>query len=325
MRVGERIPLHAHSDLNDGGRLTGQSLRGLIDPQVTAAPAVDNTTPTSSAPGDVADPGSNGGASHSDHRHGRESGATPSGGYGTAAAGSADTVLLSDAVLAKPTAADVDFSADVTTNNVTTGHHGLAPKLDGNSAHYLDGTGAYSVPAGSGAGTPAGTSFPGSPSTNDLFFRTDLSYLFFYDGTRWLSQQQFVVSIPDRVGGTNLGGVSATTARVLRTGAPPLQGTSDIYIQGWRINYFVSGGTALSASHKWVVTLNKLDSALSATAVSTITIDGGTSSIFREDTTAPNVLLTRATYLVLEVDCTKTGTPGNLIFDSKLAYRLVAT
>lgn len=39
---------------------------------------------------------------------------------------------------------------DITTNNVSTSKHGFAPKLDNNAAHYLDGTGAYSTPAGGG-------------------------------------------------------------------------------------------------------------------------------------------------------------------------------
>jgi hypothetical protein len=49
-------------------------------------------------------------------------------------------------------------TTDVTTNNVSTSKHGWAPKADGNAAHYLDGTGAYSTPAGSG-----GTVFDGKP------------------------------------------------------------------------------------------------------------------------------------------------------------------
>lgn len=32
-----------------------------------------------------------------------------------------------------------------------------------------------------------GTTFPGSPATNDLLFRTDLGEWYYYDGTQWLS------------------------------------------------------------------------------------------------------------------------------------------
>lgn len=39
---------------------------------------------------------------------------------------------------------------DITTNNVSTTKHGFAPKSPNDATKYLDGTGAYSVPAGSG-------------------------------------------------------------------------------------------------------------------------------------------------------------------------------
>lgn len=36
-----------------------------------------------------------------------------------------------------------------------------------------------------------GTSFPASPATNDLFFRTDRGLLYYYDGTRWLTVNEY--------------------------------------------------------------------------------------------------------------------------------------
>ncbi len=44
--------------------------------------------------------------------------------------------------------ADFGFT-DITTANVSTTKHGLAPKLPNNATEYLDGTGAYTVPSGS--------------------------------------------------------------------------------------------------------------------------------------------------------------------------------
>lgn len=41
-------------------------------------------------------------------------------------------------------------TSDITTNNVSTSKHGFAPKLPNDATKYLDGTGAYSVPAGGG-------------------------------------------------------------------------------------------------------------------------------------------------------------------------------
>lgn len=41
----------------------------------------------------------------------------------------------------------------------------------------------------------AGTSFPGSPATNDRYFRTDRGIEYYYDGTRWLSTHLVVHAI----------------------------------------------------------------------------------------------------------------------------------
>lgn len=45
--------------------------------------------------------------------------------------------------------------ADNTTNDVSTTKHGYAPKAPNDATKYLDGTGAWSVPAGGGGGLPA--------------------------------------------------------------------------------------------------------------------------------------------------------------------------
>jgi hypothetical protein len=73
---------------------------------------------------------------------------------------------------AQPTEADLSLS-DITTNNVSTTKHGLAPKAPNDATQYLDGTGAYSVPPGSAAGTvtsvaltvPSWLSVSGTPVT----------------------------------------------------------------------------------------------------------------------------------------------------------------
>lgn len=39
--------------------------------------------------------------------------------------------------------------------------------------------------------TGAGTAFPSSPDTNTRFFRTDLGFECYYDGTRWLTAHEY--------------------------------------------------------------------------------------------------------------------------------------
>lgn len=55
--------------------------------------------------------------------------------------GGSDAIKLDE--LAAPT--------DITTLNVSTSAHGLQPKLPNDASKYMDGTGNYSVPAGSGS------------------------------------------------------------------------------------------------------------------------------------------------------------------------------
>lgn len=110
---------------------------------------------TAEAIGSTVSAGSSGKPSDAAHRHAMPSAGTPAGGYGSAAAGSASTLLRSDAVLPKPTEADLSI-ADNTTANVSTTAHGFAPKLPNDATKYLDGTGAWTVPSGGGGGGTAG-------------------------------------------------------------------------------------------------------------------------------------------------------------------------
>lgn len=55
--------------------------------------------------------------------------------------------------------------ADNTTNNSSTSKHGFLPKLDNNSAHFLDGTGAWSTPGGSTNSTILCSSGSGTSAT----------------------------------------------------------------------------------------------------------------------------------------------------------------
>lgn len=74
---------------------------------------------------------------------------------GRLAVGAANTGLFSDGTdpsWRKGLPADLDFSADNTTQNATNGHHGLLPKLSNVATEYLDGSGVFSTPAGGGGG-----------------------------------------------------------------------------------------------------------------------------------------------------------------------------
>jgi len=80
---------------------------------------------------------------------------------------------------------------DVTTGNVTTNAHGLVPKADGNSSHFLNGLGQYSSPSGVGGGVAV----TGSPVAGQVTYFSGTNSItgnagFTYDGTT-LNAQQF--------------------------------------------------------------------------------------------------------------------------------------
>jgi len=168
-----------------------------------------------------------------------------------------------------------------------------------------------------------GTSFPANPNNSvnnsDRFYRTDLDMEFLWDGTRWMCTCPHQLAFPNEI--TNL---AANDADISRIGPPGLIGGSDIWVTHLDVGYHVTAGTALSASHKWVVDVVRIAPGGAATTVVTKTIDSGASATWRRDAAqAVNALLTSPAFLHLVA--TKTGTPGNLFFYPTLTYRIVAT
>lgn len=197
------------------------------------------------------------------------------------------------------------------------------PEVDLTDADNLDvvfsvapGTDEYRVVV-LGTGTIGhGTAFPGSPSTDDRFFRDDLHMDFFYDGTRWLTTTLYSLVIGT---GDSLTPVAATTAGAQRVGYP-WTGDFDIYVENSYVDFFVSGGTALSGSHKWVGTISDLDGTLA-----TITINSGASNADRNDVQSLNTVRVKTTAGRFICGWAKTGTPGAIYAHATLSYRIVGT
>lgn len=191
----------------------------------------------------------------------------------------------------------------------------ITDRADGKVPIWDSGSNTHVYEAPSGV--PAGTSFPGTPSTSDLFWRTDRALLYYYDGTRWLTVNEYTLPVTAR---TLNGGISVTSTM----GNMTAHRDHDMYITRVEANVFVaSGGTALGASHKWVVTFAKIDSTNGKTTISTLTLDSGSSNAWRELADSPAHVVASATYFSFEWVCTKTGTPGNLFPTIKVSYRLV--
>lgn len=166
-----------------------------------------------------------------------------------------------------------------------------------------------------------GTAFPSSPSNNDLYYRTDLDTLFFYNGTRWLSVAQNIVSLGGTSGNTSL----SATANNTNWGALDVpSGYSDVWVeQIYGVMMAASGGSALSGSHKWDINFNIGADNGGFSAWQSWTLDSGSSNVIRPQTVTVGALL--GSNSVIQVACVKTGSPGNLFFSAQVRYRLVAT
>lgn len=162
-----------------------------------------------------------------------------------------------------------------------------------------------------------GSANPGSPTSGDRFWRTDLLLGIVYDGTRWVTETlyEIPVGVTDAVTPFSATG---TNNRV----ALPLLSTYETRVYDYFARFFVNGGTALSASHKWVCDLK---TAVGGTVLGTVTIDSGASSAWRTSAAVAVNTNVAVTQFELEVLSTKTGTPGTLYLLPMFSCRLVIT
>jgi hypothetical protein len=158
-----------------------------------------------------------------------------------------------------------------------------------------------------------GTSFPASPATNDRFFRTDYGLEFYYDGTRWVSTQLFTKNSSQEVGSAAFYISRAATIGHWQKADMALPFGTDWWLSYITTSFLVnSGGSALSASHKWSLDFKKGSLAVPATAVGSITIDSGSSNVNRNGLLTVGALLDVTNNPVISLDGVRTGTPGDL-------------
>ncbi len=166
-----------------------------------------------------------------------------------------------------------------------------------------------------GVGFPSGSSFPGSPSTDDLFYRTDRGLMYFYNGTRWLTVTLY--RVPFSIG------TSANPATATANIGRVVAGTTyDLWMEKFTTTVLVL--TTNDGSNYWTLDLIKTNAANAATSIVTFNTSGHTATNWTVTETAIGALLTPGTYKQLQVDATKTaGAPGNLYYALSLEYRLV--
>jgi len=163
---------------------------------------------------------------------------------------------------------------------------------------------------GGGGGVASGTAFPGSPSSGDLFYRSDRAIEYYYDGTRWLSTQLFSMNTG------SFSGVSVTSETYFPV---PYAGVYGLYLERFEATMLRNGAGEWDFTLGWRPASNATtnDAALA-------NIDGAgdtTVNWYSKSATIGAVLNATAKMLIVkatEVSGTATFTGAAMLF-----YRLV--
>ncbi len=188
----------------------------------------------------------------------------------------------------------------------------LARQLDDNSLWMLtdDSPETWVQVGGGGGGYDEGTSFPGSPSSGDKFYRTDRNLLYFYDGTRWLTvtlYQHFLAQ---------WSGISADTS--FYTAIPT--GLYDVFVEDLIATMYSFSGLGVGAY--WVLSLYYWDGSTQGSAIATVNSNGDTNGDFTKKLATIDALIGTAKDNA-HVAVTKTGSPGAAYGGAFMTYRLV--
>lgn len=171
-------------------------------------------------------------------------------------------------------------------------------------------------------GASTGTSFPGAPQTNQLFFRTDLGWWCYYDGTRWLTVHETAhpLAISDAANPVTYSGAGNTI-----TARSPYRGDYSLYVT--RVATVTLVATTNNATNYWTYTLRAVVAdGSSPTNVHTFNTSGDAAGAQSNHDAAPSVsppVFASRNYFDIVV--TKTLAPGALTFWSTVYYRMIVT
>lgn len=161
-----------------------------------------------------------------------------------------------------------------------------------------------------------GTSFPGSPSSGDQYFRTDLGLDCYYDGTRWLTKTEYQIpfytigDMPATATGTKFNGVADNSQ-------------AGMYLTRMVNTIFVNPSN--DSTHYWTVQVQwNTAGAVPTNIGSAISTQGLSASSFLETNTTINAALS-TTAKSFSIVATKVSTAGTAYIFTLLWYRLIVT
>lgn len=168
-----------------------------------------------------------------------------------------------------------------------------------------------------GRGTANPTDAPGGLLAGDRFFRTDLGFALFYDGTRWLSIQEYHAVFSNYVFGVAQGtayggGVPQAMCRIITR--------TDLQLYFTRFTLLLNCSVAQTAANNWRLNIQSKFGAVSHQLYNTNGQAAGITTVELNTITTPLNSNAPETRLVLDV---KNGAPGTITVEGAAAYRLV--
>lgn len=195
---------------------------------------------------------------------------------------------------------------DVTTHNVGTTQHGFVPKAPNSIFQFLRGDGNWSL--------RAGTSFPGSPTTGQEFFRTDLGFDCFWNGTYWVTKDLFTASMSVLNASANGSG-----------GGVALWNTYQFYVE--RVIFQIKCVGTQDATNYWTVYARSINNGYSAaTTIYSFVTTGLSPNIFYDKSGVPTVRTDATNKYWLDIAYNKTNSPGDIgLLFCTFFYRLIVS
>lgn len=180
----------------------------------------------------------------------------------------------------------------------------VVSKNEWNAEHSLTGTGG--IPSGSG-------SFPGSPTSGDLYWRSDRKILYVYDGTRWLCTCPHIMHI------RSWQNVSAADTLTYAFAIPGAQDNGGIWMERLVASMYQTNGTP--ASNYVTVTLRKYEAGVNSDIASVSSQNNAASEFIIETVSIAAALATTADALAIHL--AETGAATGVYVGASLEYRLI--
>ena len=196
-------------------------------------------------------------------------------------------------------------------------------KADG-LMYSKDDAGTETLMSSGSSGISSGTSNPAQPAfgNNVLFWRTDLGRLVYYDGTRWLTEALYHLSLAGPFDGSSTA-IQNGNPNVLSPNVVSRTALWSDDFQAYLVKLYGQTfvATTNDGSNYWTLALS---GAVTATAYGNFTTAADTAGTQTRKKATLNVAA-GATEGGLILTATKTGSPGNIYVPASVAYRLIVT